>query len=219
MNKKDDNLDVSKEGKRDVALNSLLQLIPSVGSALANAYFGYKQEKRFQRLENFYNELSSEIQDKRLKLVDFDKHDKEILISLVEELNEQVEKEALEEKKVLLKNYFKSLLTDPTKKNNYDLRKFFLYVLNKLSLIDINLIAELQNKQATLISALQLTEKNDIYLVYAAVSKLESFALITTAQNNYVLYPDAEDNFDDERDYKLIKLSELGEKFIDFCLE
>ncbi len=46
---------------RDLVIESGMQAIPMVGGSLATLYFGYKQEKRFKRLETFYKELNGEI--------------------------------------------------------------------------------------------------------------------------------------------------------------
>lgn len=45
---------------KEVILEALMQALPYVGGSLATLYFGHKQEKRFKRLEKFYEELKEE---------------------------------------------------------------------------------------------------------------------------------------------------------------
>ncbi|MFP3607590.1 hypothetical protein, partial [Paraburkholderia sp. SIMBA_053] len=47
---------------KDLIIEAGLQLIPNVGGALATVIFGRKQEKRYSRLEGFYNQLASEVE-------------------------------------------------------------------------------------------------------------------------------------------------------------
>ena len=53
--------DLKGAEKRDLAIQTGLQLIPYVGGSLCTLYFGTKQEKRFKRIESFYRELAEEL--------------------------------------------------------------------------------------------------------------------------------------------------------------
>lgn len=46
MKNKDENTGLSSTTKRDLAIQSFLDLIPYVGRALSTSYYGYKQEIR-----------------------------------------------------------------------------------------------------------------------------------------------------------------------------
>ena len=56
---------LSNSEKRDLILQAGIQLVPYVGGPMASLYFGSKQEKRFKRLESFYQEIAREVEAMR----------------------------------------------------------------------------------------------------------------------------------------------------------
>ena len=63
---KEDKLTTKQEV--DNKIEAGLQLIPSIGGALATLYFGRKQQREFNRISNFYKELSGELKGLKGKL-------------------------------------------------------------------------------------------------------------------------------------------------------
>jgi len=126
--------------KRDLVLQAGMQLVPYVGGSMASLYFGTKQEKRFKRLESFYQELAQEIESMRASVKSMGEQDPIALEAIMESLHEKVEAEPTYEKRQFFKNYFKNTLKDPVT-NNYDERKYFLDSLSDMSLLECEILA------------------------------------------------------------------------------
>lgn len=75
---------------RDTIIEAVVQAIPYVGAPLATLYFGNKQEKRFRRLDKFYQELKEEMSKSPNVYKDITQHNPEELSAIIEELNENV---------------------------------------------------------------------------------------------------------------------------------
>lgn len=58
-----DEMKMKPKDKFELVVNAGLQAIPYVGGPLATLYFGYKQEQRFQRVEQTLKEVAQELQD------------------------------------------------------------------------------------------------------------------------------------------------------------
>ena len=52
-NNQDKNINLNAKEKTTIGIHAAVQAIPYVRSSIATLYFGYKQEVRFKRLENF----------------------------------------------------------------------------------------------------------------------------------------------------------------------
>lgn len=107
---------------RDSVINAAMQAIPYVGGPLATLYFGHKQERRFRRIETFYNEIREEVAGMRSRIADPSRHDPGEFRAILEELHEEVESEQLESKRRYYKTYFKSTLVNPVR-GNFEERK------------------------------------------------------------------------------------------------
>ncbi|MGE7999705.1 hypothetical protein ACQKOF_13685 [Lysinibacillus sp. NPDC093190] len=97
---------LTSKDKLQIAVETSLQLVPYIGSSLSTAYFSTKQEKRFKRIESFYEELSMQMNNLESTICAFDKHDEESLIAILERLNDEVEKESSFKKPNYFKNFF-----------------------------------------------------------------------------------------------------------------
>ncbi len=53
---------LSNSQKRDLLIQTVMQLVPHVGGSLFSLYFGAKQDKRFKRGELFCQEVAAEIE-------------------------------------------------------------------------------------------------------------------------------------------------------------
>ena len=97
---------ISAKDKLELIVNAGLQAIPYIGGPLSTLYFGYKQEQRFQRVEQTLKEVASELQN--CKLPKIEEHNSEELMSLIDELTDRIEGERIELKRNLYKEYFKN---------------------------------------------------------------------------------------------------------------
>ena len=123
-NSNNDDTKLSSTEKRDLVIQAGIQAIPYVGSSLSALYFGAKQERRFKRLETFYQEVAQEVRALKDRIALPEEHDKEALAAIIEELNEKIEREQVREKREFFKAYLKNTLIYPIK-GNYEERRFF----------------------------------------------------------------------------------------------
>src|SRR5690625_4921821 len=125
---------------RDTVISAAIQAIPYVGSSISTLYFGHKQERRFRRIESFYEEIKKEINGIQDKIADLNSHDPDEFRAILEELHEQIESEQIAAKRKFYKTYFKSTLVNPVR-GNFEERKLFLNILQDLSPLQIELLA------------------------------------------------------------------------------
>ena len=59
---------MNNKEKFELVVNAGLQAIPYVGGPLATLYFGYKQEQRFQRIEQTLKKVATELEEVKSKL-------------------------------------------------------------------------------------------------------------------------------------------------------
>ena len=86
-----DEIKIKPKDKFELVVNAGLQAIPYVGGPLATLYFGYKQEQRFQRVEQTLKEVANELQNCQLPRIE--EHNSEELMSLIDELTDKIENE------------------------------------------------------------------------------------------------------------------------------
>jgi len=216
---------LSRREKLSLATQSLLEAVPYVGGSLSTAYFGYKQEIRFKRLEQFYAEIAEKIEEQDIALVDIDEHDKEALFALIEQVNEQVEREVVEEKLICLRNIAINSLSDPTTIDNYDCRRSFLNALQQMTRLDLAVMHECYQEERSRVIDLDVINTDDeenIFSLFASSSRLESFGFLKVGSIDVVALggpPDEDENFDDERINRFVEISPLGLQFYQFCLQ
>lgn len=193
----------------DIIVEMGLKSLPGVGGPLSTLYYSFKEERRFQRLESFYQELTVRLSNIENQLPDIETHDKESLIALIERLNEEVERESSQNKRLYLKNFFVNLLKNPTSKQNYDERQMLLDTLSTITFFEFQVLltfSEEHKDYATFHSEI------DLSLRLGAISRLETLGLLhsTFIAETYVGSSPVE---------KFILISGFGKKFIDFCFE
>ena len=151
-----------------------LQAIPYVGGPLATLYFGHKQEKRFERIEKTLEEVAKELEG--VSVAKIEEHNQDELMSLIDELTDKIENEHLEYKRKLYKDYFKHILKTPTN-GNYEERKLFLEVLEKITPLQIELFGFIQTHE----NAIDLTIQKpgvDNSLIRSSILQLENYGLV-----------------------------------------
>jgi len=214
MKKDSDEINITSKEKTMLGIQAAIQAIPYVGSSIATLYFGYKQEIRFKRLENFYKELAIEIEGIKEKIISIDRQDKDSFLFILEELNERVEKEYRLEKIIFFKNYFKNTLKDPVTKINFDKRQYFLNIIESMTLLESSILKFLINSENEPTEIMNIEFNGiDQYLIIGAVEKLKSYGFLES-QTISVMIGAGQDN----RLREKVRLSDYGIKFYEFCI-
>ena len=200
---------ISVKDKLELVVNAGLQAIPYIGGPLSTLYFGYKQEQRFQRVEQTLKEVASELQD--CKLPKIEEHNSEELMSLIDELTDRIEDERIELKRNLYKEYFKNILKTPTN-GNYEERKLFLEVLSRITPLQIELFQFIL-KNPNVIDVNISKPGIDISLIKSSILQLENYGLVIATLNSITL-----GGSQSGMPMNLLA-SEFGKRFNDFCLK
>ena len=208
-----ENIDkLNGKDKKNIIIESGLQLIPYVGGAIATAYFGTKQAKAFERLERFYKELSDEFFDIKEKIASVETQDEDALVALIEQVNDSIEHEHQESKINDYKKFMKNLLINPVNSSNYDKRKVFLDVLNNMSILECELIALLYSADK-LIQVKQISKPNvNQYAIVGAINKLKSYGFLKTTQGSFSV--GGGDNLLQEN----VMINDYGKEFVAFTI-
>ena len=181
--------------KKDTIIKAGINAIPYVGGAVAELYFGNKNEKRFQRLEEFYEKLREELRSGTYDEFNFN------------ETNAEQLKESRETKKKLLRNFFTTTIQKPLE-GDFDLRLIFLDSLDSLSEFDCNILAFLKTKEQVQIKVIS---RADPYLIYSSVNKLTSLGFLETRRGSFTMNGMQDENLDN-----IVFLSGLGKQFNEY---
>ena len=200
--------------KIEITIQSGLELIPYVGGALSSVYFATKQEKRFKRLESFYQQFAVQVEQSQHKLLPIEVHDPEALTALLEELNEEVECEHTAQKRAYFRKYLLSTLISPTDDKNFDERRFFLDALSKMTLLECGLLIYLHQKKNPVKTGNINIPNVSQYAIIGALGRLKMYGLIRATVAAFSI-GDGSDNALDE----LVSLSDFGIRFIHYSLE
>ncbi|EHQ89866.1 hypothetical protein [Desulfosporosinus youngiae] len=195
----------------DIIIESLVQAIPYVGAPLATLYFGQKQEKRFKRLERFYQELKEEIENIGQPLPNISSHNPEELSAILEELHEKVETEHIEVKRRYYKEYFKNTMRFPVK-GNFDERKLFLDIMGALTPLQIELVIFLAQQRAAIQASTISKPGVDQALIAGSLAQLKTYGIMEGALNS-IVFGGAGNSINEN-----ISLSKFGQRFHSFCL-
>lgn len=202
---------LSTSEKRDLAIQTGMQLIPYVGGSLCTAYFGFKQEKRFKRIESFYAELANELKDIKDAIPSIDKQNGPALEAIVDSLHEKVEAEPTDEKRAYFRRYLKSTLKNPVT-TDFDERKFFLNSLDEMTLLECELLAFLTKNGPTQVGALSKPGVEQ-YAIVGAIGRLKSRGFVATTQNSFAIGGGADNSLQE-----IASVSAFGAKFHAFCI-
>ena len=200
--------------KRDIVIDSGLQLIPGIGGALSTVYFGTKQAKAYKRIERFYSELCSEISEIKSQITSISNHDEDGLVSLIEQVNDKVEKEHQELKFQCYKKYMKNILINPVDAFNYDKRKVFLDIIEDMSLLECEILALLYKNKGNRAQVRFISKPGvNQYAIVGSISKLKSYGFLRTTQGSFSIGGN-EDNLLEE----FVGINEYGIEFVEFTL-
>ncbi len=203
---------LTKSDKRDLVIQAGMQLVPYVGGSLSSLYFGAKQEKRFKRLESFYQEIASEIEQMKDSISSVDKQDPVALEAIIESLHEKVEAEPTLEKREFFKNYFKNTLKFPVA-GNFDERKYFLDGLTEMTLLECELLAFINTQPSSIQVGNIQKLGTDKYAVVGAIGRLKSRGFLTATQGSFAVGGGADNSLQE-----IVSVSSFGKSFIAFCL-
>lgn len=200
--------------KLEIVVEAGLQMIPYVGGSVATAYFGTKQAKEFKRIERLYSELSDELSVMKSKIASIKEQYEDGLVSLIEQVNDKVEKEHQELKFQCYKKYMKNILISPVNTSNYDKRKTFLDIMGHILILEIEIVTLLYNNYDMNVSVKSITKQGvDQYAIVGAVNKLKSYGFLRTSQASFSI-GGGMDNLLEE----IVGINEYGKEFVDFCL-
>ncbi|MCG8577905.1 MAG: hypothetical protein MI810_23710, partial [Flavobacteriales bacterium] len=188
--------------------------IPMVGGTLSTLYFGRKQEKRFIRLECFYQEIKDDFDSIREKVSEkLENIDQDSLTGIIEEINENVEKDYLDSKRTYFKNcFYNSLISQDS--DSYGKRKYFIETLGKLTDMDIQIIQNLYGAESNsgYTPELKNTQENNAEF-NGSLEKLKSYGLLHSKLNG-TLHPSI-----NWAEITLYIISDFGREFVEYCLK
>ena len=198
---------------RDIVIQAGMELIPYIGGSMATVYFGTKQEKRFKRLETFYQELANEIEQIKEVIQPINKQNPIAFEALLESLHDKVEVEPTEEKRQFFRNYFKNTLKSPVI-DNYDERKYFLDSLGDMSLLECEILAFIKIRQNETRVGVITKPGVEQYAIIGAIHQLKSRGFLVAMQGDFSIGHN-NDNVLNE----FLIISQFGRKFCTFCLD
>lgn len=206
---------LSWKERKDIAIEAGIASIPTVGGALQTLYYGSKSEKRFKRIEKFYEELSFELESIKNQLptsISTDK--KEEFLGLLESVNDEVETSRGQSKIEYYKNAYKNLLIN-SNKNSYDNESFFIQILPNLTEVEVKLLYSIyQNKNN--IGNPHETMKDfvlDADLVQGSLNRLNNYGLVSKQLQGLSI------GGNNSGESSIFQINGLGSEFISFIFE
>lgn len=203
---------ITKKEQRDLVIQAGMQLVPYVGGSIASLYFGKKQEKRFKRLESFYQELAQEIKSMKDQIGTVDDQDPVLFEAVMDSLHEKVEEEPTIEKREFFKNYFKNTLKSPIG-HNYDERKFFLDALADMSLLECEILAFIRTQPQRIQVGTINKPGIDQYAIVGAIGRLKSRGFLSATQGSFAVGGGGDNTLREQ-----VSITKFGNDFFDFCL-
>ena len=197
--------DLTIKEQLSIVVEAGLNAIPVAGGSLATLYFGQKQEKRFQRLENFYKDINEELAN--ATPVDINDLDKDSLASIIEEINEAVESNFTESRLEFLKNCFKNSLSKQGS-TEHEKKRYFISTLIKISDIELELLANLFKADV----GSGYTYTSDDESINPALEKLKSLGFLNSKMNG-TLKPGV-----NWGEITLFTISDFGREFVEYCI-
>lgn len=208
----DDNEKLSKKDYFDLIVEGGIGAIPYIGGVVQSLYFGTKNEKRFRRVEKFYENLNEDLKCIRNQIPEdvFNLENKDQLIGIFEGINDEIEKSKAQNKIDMYKNLYKNCLL---RINNasWDSEEYFLLVLNQLTSIEIQLLAYLMNRgNESFLGNISMVGYSQ-ELIDGSLNRLADFGLLEKTIGSIVLGDIGRQNMG-------YKISNLGIQFISSTL-
>lgn len=198
--------------RRDLVIQAGMQLIPYVGAPMAALYFGAKQERRFERLENFYSELALEIAEMQESIKAVEDQDAATFEAILESLHEKIETEPTREKMQFFKNYFKNTLRAPVN-GNYDERRCFLEFLSDMSMLECEVLAFIEARAGQVLAGSIQKASVDQYAIVGAIGRLKVKGFLIATQQALSIGKSMDNSLQEQ-----VQVSPYGARFCKFCL-
>lgn len=208
----DDNgkkVSLTKKDFAALAVEGGIASIPYIGGLVQTMYYGSKSEKRFKRIEEFYEDLNKTMKELKEKIPDQipDVNSKDQLIGIFESINDEIEKARAQRKINLYKNLYKNCLLK-INETSWDNEEYYLQILNQMTEIEIELLCQLMKnnngKFFDNISCHSVPQE----LVAGSLNRLSDFGLLQKS----ILGIDMKETYNQHRiGYRI---SPLGKSFI-----
>ncbi len=197
----------------ELTIQAGINAIPIVGGSLATIYFGAKQERRFKRIEKFYKAIKDEFDKIRDDIKPIEEQSSNKLASIIEEINEGVERDITDERIHYFKNCFFNTLTEPDD-SSFGKRKYFINLLSILSNMDITILVNLYKSKSNHGYHPNLESKEKSVSEYnGSLEKLKSYGMLFSSLNG-ALEPGI-----NWSKITFFTISEFGREFVKYCLE
>ncbi|WP_035053090.1 hypothetical protein [Carnobacterium pleistocenium] len=206
---------LSWKDRRDLIIEAGIGSIPTVGGALQTLYFGAKNEKRFKRVERFYEEISIEIGSMKEKLpVIHETENADEAISILESINDEVEKASSQSKIDNYKKAFKNVLFR-FNNDSFDEEKYFIRLLPDLTELELNILfSSNKNEHKKVVDGdFYKKDKSNINIVTGNINRLSDFGLLDLVFGT--LLSGGQGAYIDQS----FAVSDLGSKFVSFIFE
>lgn len=203
---------LSSKEKVDLAIEAGIGSIPYIGGAIQTLYYGSKNEKRFKRIENFYNVLHDELESIKEHLPTKTKFVDDRAIGLLETINDEVEKASSQHKLNNYKNAFKNILLN-LDKTSFEHEQYFLKLLSELTELEIKILYVSSQKENKKVETKDFRSDYDSGLILGSKNRLVDFGLITKFITGHTT-----DGFG-STEIATLTVNELGSGFISFIFE
>ena len=183
----DEDPSLSTRSKTEIAVGAAMQLVPyGLGSLLAAAYFGGKNERRFQRIEELYRDVAADVAALGEDAAEavrraVEASDPERLASILEGVHDQVEAEALSEKRAAYRRYFAGAVLTGVTAENYEGRRLVLDVLGRLTPLQLRIVADLARENLWVDPKAIRVDGADPSVIEGAVALLQSHRVLDEA--------------------------------------
>ncbi|WP_368251214.1 hypothetical protein [Enterococcus sp. 2201sp1_2201st1_B8_2201SCRN_220225] len=208
----DNNEKLRKKDYFDLIVEGGIGAIPYIGGVVQSLYFGSKNEKRFRRVEKFYENLNEDLECIRDQIPEdvFNLENKDQLIGIFEGINDEIEKSKAQNKIEMYRNLYKNCLLR-INNTSWDSEEYFLLVLNQLTSIEIQLLAYLMNRgNENFLGNISMVGYSQ-ELIDGSLNRLADFGLLEKTIGSIVLGEIGKQNMG-------YKISNLGIQFISSTL-
>lgn len=206
--------DIKLTGKEKVelAIEAGIGAIPVVGGPLQTLYFGAQNEKRFKRIESFYNNLNAELESIRNQIPPIDSiPNKDEFLGILEDLNSEVEKAKSQSKIDYFKKFYINTLLS-SNSLNFDLHSFFLEALVNLTNLELSILFFLnQIGTRDYSQGINIPGVSDD-LINGSLNRLTDYGFLSSQLVNITIGGPS------SRSNNAYKINELGMQFSSFIL-
>lgn len=206
--------------KKELIIEAGLNLIPYAGGALASVYTHNKDSKRFERIEEFYQNVQQQMQHMEQELIDrinIENHNPDLLANLIEKQNDVIETEYISTKKHFLQSFFINNLIMETSEMTYDKKVMYLDALESLNYSELEILSLLfkMNKPQP-VSSIEFKDEpsKDRYTIVGHVNRIRNYGFIEMFTGDQFTIGGQQDNIHES----VIIISDFGKEFVSFCL-